>query len=197
MLDPNFVILGSLINLSSAFVYLFATVRGEVKPNRVTFFLWALVSFIAFAAQVKQGVGIQSLFTLFSGLIPLSILIASFVNKKSFWKLGTFDYICGALSLIGLLLWYITKVGNIAIFCSILADAFAYIPTLRKSYYFPETENGLSYFLSATGAAITALTITVWNFQTYAFPIYVFILDFVIFILVQFKVRRLLKKFIL
>lgn len=196
MINPNFVILGSLINFFGAFVYLSATVRGKIKPNRVTFFLWSLASFLAFAAQVEQGVGIQSLFTLVSGLIPFSIFIASFVNKKAFWRLGTFDYICGAFSLIGLLLWYITKVGNIALACSILADVFAYIPTLRKSYYFPKTESGLAYLLSVIGAGITILTITVWNFQTYVFPVYIFIIDFLIFVLVQFKIRKLLGKFI-
>ncbi len=194
MLNEKFVIVGAVIAAIGGLSYLIDTIKGKAKPNRVTFSLWALVPLIAFAAEVKQGVGIQSLMTLMVALSPLSIFIASFVNKKSEWKLNSFDLICGALSLIGLLLWYITKVGNIAIAFSIIADGLASLPTIVKSYKYPETENVWLYLGYSISAALTLLTINTWGFAHYGFPFYILILCGTIFSLVQFKIGKKLSK---
>jgi hypothetical protein len=73
---------------------------------------------------LKQGVGILALTTFSVGFVPLTIFIASFFNKESEWKIGKLDIVCGVLSVLGLVLWLITKVGNVAIFFSIMADLF-------------------------------------------------------------------------
>lgn len=193
MLNENFVILGVVIATLGSIKYLIETLRGTVKPNRVTFFLWALAPLVAFTAEVKQGVGIQSLMTFWVGFSPLIILIASFVNKKAYWKLGPFDFICGGLSLIGLLLWYITQVGNIAIIFAILADGLAALPTIVKAFYYPETEDSWYYLAFAISIILTLLTIKEWNFAHYGFPIYILIIVLTIFSLAQFKIGKVIK----
>ncbi len=194
MLNENFVIVGAIIAGLGSLSYLIDTVKGKIQPNRVTFFFWSLAPLVAFAAEIKEGVGIQSLLTFMVGFTPLLILIASFANKKSYWKLGSFDYICGILSFLGLTLWYITGKGNIAIFFSILADILAALPTYVKSYHHPETENSWGYSTAAINAIITVLTIKKWNFGYYAFPIYTICLDLSLFALIQFKLGKKLSK---
>jgi len=190
MLNPNFVILGAIIVLFGGLSYLKDTVKGKVKPNRVSFFMWSLAPLIAFIAEIKQGVGIQSLMTFMTGFIPLLIFVASFTNKKSQWKLSRFDLLCGLLSLIGLFLWYITKIGNVAIIFAILADGLAALPTLTKSYYFPETESGWPYITSSISAVITLLTIDNWNFTNVGFPLYILVITLILFSLIQFKIGK-------
>jgi hypothetical protein len=187
MLHPNFVILGILIHFIGSFSYLVSTIKGETNPNRVSWFLWALAPLIAFAAEIKEGVGIQSWMTFAVGFSPLTIFLASFINKKSFWKLKPFDLICGALAIIGLLFWNITKNGNLAIFFGILADGMAAIPTIIKSYHFPKTENYHVYLGAAVSAAITMLTIDNWNFANLGFPLYIFILCAGLVFLIKFR----------
>lgn len=189
MLNANFIILGALITLIGGFSYLLDTVKGKIQPNRVSWFLWALAPFIAFAAEIKQGVGIQSLLTLSVGLVPAMVFLGSFVNKKSYWKLERLDIICGLLSLLGLALWYLTKVGNIAIAFAILSDGLASFPTLVKAYKEPETENSHVFFANAISGIITLLTIQSWNFQNYGFPLYILIMMSSIGLLIQFKRR--------
>lgn len=190
MINDRFVILGAIIGLIGALSYLIDTVKGKVKPNRVTFFLWALAPLIAFAAEIKQGVGIQALMTFMVGFIPLIIFIASFVNKKSYWKLGWFDFLCGALSLIGLSLWYVTKNGNHAIMFSILADVLASLPTFVKSYYYPKTESAFPYLFGVINALIVLLTIKTWNLANYGFPIETVLINSIIFTLVRFELSK-------
>jgi len=190
MINQNFVIIGFIIQCIGGWSYLVDTVKGKIQPNRVTWFLWALAPLIAFVAEVKQGVGLQSLMTFSVGFIPLCVFIASFFNKKAVWKLGTLDYLCGALSILGLLLWWVTKVGNIAIVFSILSDALAAVPTIIKSVRMPESESYNVYFAGWVNAGITLLTISNWNFATWGFPVYMLVLNFLLFALIKFRYRK-------
>ncbi|OGE64555.1 hypothetical protein A3I48_03530 [Candidatus Daviesbacteria bacterium RIFCSPLOWO2_02_FULL_36_7] len=193
MLNENFVILGFVIATLGGLKYLVETIQGRVKPNRVTFFIWALAPLIAFTAEIKQGVGIQSLMTFGVGFGSLLIFIASFVNKKAQWKLGLFDFTCGVLSLMGILFWYITRSGNIAITFSIIADGLAALPTIVKSFRYPETENSWAYLTAAISASLTLLTIDSWDFAHYGFPVYILIVCLIIFSLVKFKLGKAIK----
>jgi hypothetical protein len=187
MISENFIWLALLINLFGTVIYLIDTLKGKVKPNKVTWILWSVNPLIAFAAEIHQQVGIQSLLTFMIGFGPLVIFLASFVNKKAYWQITKADVACGLFSLIGLSLWYFTKVGNLAIVFSIVADAFAALPTLYKSYHHPKTENSFAYFTVAVSGIITLLTIRYWNFETYAFPAYIFLINLLIVIAIRFQ----------
>lgn len=194
MINENFAFLGAAIFAFGSIGYFLDTLKGKVKPNRITWFIWALAPLIAFTAQIQEGVGIhQSLLTFTVGFIPLLILGASFINKKAYWKIGKLDIVCGILSLVGLSLWQITGTGLIAIFFAILSDGLAAVPTVIKSFKFPETENYVLYFANAISAAITLLTVKVWNFETFGFPLYIFLLTSTLAILIKFKIGRQVK----
>lgn len=195
MLPDYFVIIGSVISFLGILSYLVDTLKGKAQPNKVSWFLWGLAPMIAFAAQLKQGVGIQSLMTFMVGFNPMIIFIASFFNKKAEWKIQRFDLICGAFSLVGLLLWYITQIGNIAILFSLLADGLASLPTVVKSYYEPETESPTAFLLAGISALLTILTIDNWVFQEMAFPIYIFFVCTTLYLLIQFKLGIKIRRY--
>lgn len=181
MLPEYFAYIGVSITSLSYVVYLVATLKGKVKPNRVTFSLWAAAPLIAFSAQINQGVGIHAFMAFSASIGPLMILLASFLHKNTAWKLGTLDYFCGSLAVIGLIFWQITHIGNIAIVFSIVADIFAALPTLVKAYKAPQTESMKSYFLAIIGGFLTFFTINTWDFATYGFPLYLIVINTIIF----------------
>jgi len=172
MLDPRFVIFGAAISLIGIGVYAIDTLRGRVKPNRVSWVLWAVAPLIAFASELASGVGWQALTTLAPGVGPLLVLIASAFNRRSYWQITRFDLTCGGLSVLALALWAATGSGNLAILFSILADGLASVPTLIKSCREPATESYWPYLATAVNGAIALLTITRWQFSEYAFPAY-------------------------
>lgn len=173
MLNVHFVIVGAAINLIGSSSYVFQTLKGRARPNRVTWFLWALAPLIAFSAEIGQGVGLRSLMTFMVGFGPAMVLIASFLNNKAVWKITRFDIICGCLSIIALVAWKITGVGNIAIGLSIVADLLAATPTIVKAYKYPKTEHYTIFLFGAISALITLLTIKQWTFAQYGFPLYI------------------------
>lgn len=187
MLSGNFVIIGTGIGAAGSVAYLISTVRGRVKPNKVSFLLWSLAPMIAFFAQIRQGVGMAALMTLSTGFLPFTVFVASFVNKDANWKITRFDILCGILSLIGLVLWLITRVGNIAIFFSMVADGLAAIPTIRKAYRYPDTEIAWPWIATVVGVILTLLTLPVLTFANSGFILYILALNTIIYVLVQFR----------
>lgn len=193
MLSGNFVIIGTLIGAAGSVAYLISTVRGKVKPNKVSFLLWSVAPMIAFFAQIRQGVGMAALMTLSTGFLPFTVFVASFVNKEANWKITRFDILCGILSLIGLVLWLITKVGNVAIFFSIVADGLAAIPTIRKAYRYPDTEIAWPWIATVVGVILTLLTLPVLTFANSGFILYILALNTIIYVLVQFRLGEKLQ----
>ena len=190
MLDPRFVLLGFAISLIGGASYAIDTFKGRAKPNRVSWLLWAVAPLIAFAAELSGGVGWQALMTFAVGFIPLVVLAASFTNKQAYWAITPLDLHCG-FSVMALILWALTRNGDIAIVFSILADGLASIPTVVKSYREPGTESYSAYLATALSAGITLLTTTTWNFAHFAFPAYIFLMFTLIFVLVKFPYFRL------
>jgi len=48
-------------------------------------------------------------------------------------------------------------------------------------------------YAGSISALLTILTIKNWNFQTYAFPVYIFIVVVNLFLLTKFKLGKILK----
>ena len=131
--------------------------------------------------------------TFSTGFWPIMILAGSFLNKKAEWKVTKFDLFCGFLSIVGLVLWQITKVGNVAIFFSILADGLAAVPTIVKAYNYPDTELAWPWIATSFGVFLTILTLKELSFANSGFIIYILIVNVVIFSLAQFRIGEMLR----
>ena len=167
-----FAIAGSVINFVACLSYVRAILRSEATPNRVTWLLWAFVPLIAGVAQWRSGVGISTLVVLSVGAGPACVVLASFVGGTGSWRLGPFDYVCGACSLAALALWAITGDPVTAIVLSILADAAAALPTVRKAWLEPATENRPAYLIAFVGMVVGILSVREATFSACAFNAY-------------------------
>ena len=186
------VFLGAFVQLLGGAVYIKNTIWGETKPNRVTWFLWMLAPYIGTAAAIADGVSWAVLPVFMTGFVPMLILLASFVNKKAYWKLGTFDYVCGASAVLALVLWFITAQPVVGVIFAIIADGMAALPTIVKAWGHPETETGAAYATALFGAATTFFAVQTWAFSEYAFSLYlVFITSVILFVMYR---KRLIPK---
>lgn len=190
MLPGSFVLLSVLIRLVSGGRYAWGIVRGKARPDPVTWLLWAVTPLIAFIAQLQQGLTIQSAVLLALFISPAVICVLA-IAKQGFWRyLTPFTLCCAAVALAGIVLWRITDQPAVAIAFAILADIFATLPTLRKSYLDPSSEYALPYLLSAFSMIVTLLTIRDWSFVVYAFPLYMLAVNLVLAAFAHFPLRR-------
>lgn len=177
MIPEYFAVIGAGIGSVGGFYYLYETITGKAKPNRVTWLLWGLFPMIIFVAQRAQGVEGLSWATFAAGFTPFLIVLASFLNKKAYWKTEPRDYYLMAGAVLGIVLWFLTRNPNVAILFSLTADLLAGLPTLIKAYRHPETESWIAYAISTLGFGIGILAIPSFTFENYAFIGYVFALN--------------------
>jgi len=162
--------------LISTYVYVKSMLKGRVKPNRVSWLMWAVPPMIGFAAAVSTGAGLAGVPVFMAGFCPLLIFVASFAVREAHWKLVKLDYACGVMSVLALALWVATSDPDMAVLFAILSDALASVPTLTKAWQFPETESPWPYLTGVFGGLTSFLAITTWTLSQYAFPAYLIVI---------------------
>lgn len=171
------VFIGAAVHLFGVALYIKDTIRGDAKPNRVTWLVWMIAPMIATAAAISDGVGWAVLPVFMAGFGPLLVLIASFLNPESYWELKRTDYLFFILSILALVFWGITQVALVAIFFAILSEIFGAIPTVIKSWKYPKTESRVAYLTSLFSALTSFFAMKSFNFSELAFPLYLVLLN--------------------
>jgi hypothetical protein len=180
------VFVAAFASFVAACLYIRAMFKGETKPNRVTWFMWSVAPFVATAAAVSSGVGWAVIPVFMSGFSPFLILTASFFTRKAYWKLSSFDYLCGVFSGLAIVLWYLTSNPNVAIVFAILGDALAAVPTFIKAWRNPRTESAWPFIIGVFSPMTSFLAASTFGFSDLAFPIYLIAIN----ILLLFPIAR-------
>jgi hypothetical protein len=175
------VVLSAVLSLSGSFAYIRDMFRGKSKPNLVTWGLWAFTPLVATGAALSANAdGWATVRTFMSGFVPLLVFLFAFIVRQSYWKLTRFDYVCGGLSIIGLLVWLGADSPLLAILLLAGADLLATLPTIIKAWKYPETETLYTYFIGLFAAIIVMPAIPVWNIENSAFQIYLLLANTVL-----------------
>ena len=186
MLPENIIYLGLLVSLVAYFFYFKNIFYGNTKPNLVSWIIWALAPLIAVFFQLKAGAGLSVLPVFLAGFGPVVVIIVSLFRKNSIWKISQLDIICGILSLLALVFYIFTHNLGISILFAILSDGLAAIPTIIKSWKFPETETSSVYLSGIFNNILGLLIIKNWIFTIYSFGIY----NIAINIIIVFSIYR-------
>jgi hypothetical protein len=177
MIPEYFAVIGAVIGSLGGFYYLFDTITGKAKPNRVTWLLWGLFPMIIFVAQRVQGVEGLSWVTFAAGFTPFLILLASFANSEAYWRTERRDYYLMGAAIAGIVLWALTDNPTLAIVFALLADILAGVPTVVKAYRHPETESWVAYAISTLGFGISILAVQNHTFEDLAFVVSIFVMN--------------------
>ncbi len=170
------ILLGTVLQCMGYFSYLKGTLRGDIKPNRVSWMMWSLAPLIGTGSALASGSDVLPTVSIFlAGFLPLFVLVGSFWNKKSEWHIGVFDVLCGLLSVLALILWMLIHQPLLALLFSAIGDFFAYIPTMKKAWTHPETEHGLPYITGILSTILILFSAPVWNVQNCGFQLYLIV----------------------
>ncbi|MFA5999676.1 MAG: hypothetical protein WC783_01715 [Candidatus Paceibacterota bacterium] len=160
------------IQFIGVFFYIKGMIQGTTKPNRVTWIIWALAPLIGTWLAWKAGAGLSILPVFMAGFNPILVLIASFIIKNGYWHITKLDIFCGILALFSLFLWIMTSNFSISILFAILSDGLAALPTIIKSFKYPETETASAYAGGVVANTLGLVIIKEWTFPIYSFGIY-------------------------
>lgn len=138
--------------------YIVSILRGHTKPERTTYFIWLILeavsvsSYIAVGARTTFWTGIAYTFT--------ALLIFVLSIKRGMGGFSTFDIICVLFAMTGIALWLITDSALLTVYFSMFVSFVAYLPTIKKAYFLPETENTLSWVMTFCTALINVCALT-------------------------------------
>ncbi len=186
-----FVFAAAAISILGAAAYIRSMLRGGAKPNRVSWLMWSIAPFIATAAALSKGVGWAALPVFMSGFMPFLIFLVSFFTRRAYWKLTRFDYLCGGVSALALVLWYLTMDPNVAIVFAIISDAVAAVPTITKALKQPESESPWPFITGTINGVAAYPAARFWNFTELAFPTYLIAINILLTLAVYHKKLRI------
>ena len=171
MSDSYFGFLGLLaltIGLISYIPYFRGILANKTKPHAFSWFIWGLLTAIAFFAQVTSGAGPGAWVTGFSAIV--CFIIVGFALVKGEKKITPSDWATFIAALATLPIWYATDNPLYAIILITLIDALGFYPTFRKSWHKPQEEVTVTYSLSAVKFAIALGALQNLNWTTALYP---------------------------
>jgi len=177
MLPEQIIYIAVLLNFIGHILYARSIIKQHAKPNLVSWVIWMVAPFLGAYFEIKAGAGLSMLPILVAGVGSLLILIVATLTKNGFWKVSTLDIYCGLFSILALVFYIFTHNLGISILFAILSDALASVPTIIKSWKFPETEMWAPYLLPIISNIVGLLIVKDWSFSIYAFGAYFIILD--------------------
>ena len=121
--------------------------KGKTRPHVYSWSLWALLTILLVALQIKGGAGSAVWVTAAAGIMSVGVVLLSIKNGKR--DITKSDTVVAILSLLAIGFWLIAEQPVISITLVIIADLLAFIPTVRKSYVHPYSET-LSLFVTNT-----------------------------------------------
>ncbi len=175
MLPEKIIFIAILLNLVGHVLYIKSIIKGDTKPNLVSWIIWMLAPFIGVFFQIKAGAGLSAVPVFMAGFGPFIIIISALLVKNAFWKIHKLDIYCGILSISSLVLYIATRNLSLSIIFAILADALAFIPTYIKAWNHPETESHNAYSWAILSNLIGLLIIKEWSFPIFSFGLYLVI----------------------
>lgn len=180
MLNENIIFIGIALNIIFIFFYIKSIFKGNTRPNLVSWFVWMLAPFVGVFLQLKGGAGLSVLATFMPGFVPFLVILFALFKKNAFWKINSFDLICGLFSIMALIIYFQTQNITLAIIFAILSDGLAAIPTLIKSYTNPESESYFGYIGGIITNIFALLIIKDWTFSIYGFSLYFIFINILI-----------------
>ena len=167
--------------------YVLAVVRGQARPNPVSWFCWGLAPLVAFAAQLSHGLRPTEWMTLVIAIGPVAVVVAAAVKGGITSRVAAPDLACGAVSLAGLVAWLVTSRPAAALLLSIVADLVAGVPTFRQAYRRPMDECAPTYLISTVAMAITVLTVHRWTIGQIVLPAYILAVNAALYAVIRIR----------
>lgn len=174
----------------AAFLMLFCTLpyiidiaKGKTKPNIITWLTWSILIGIGAAALFASDETNAAL--LLTGDFVATFGVVVFGLWRGTVKIDTFDVLCQAGAIIGLLLWLIFDSPLIAIVATIAIDFIGTIPTLRHSWKHPEEETPITFLIGVIATILTLLSLKEYSVSAWVYPAYLLCSNALLFITIS------------
>lgn len=167
--------IAGLLSLVAFIPYVVATLKGKNSPNRATWIIWGLVSFILLGSYKSAG-ATHAIWPSVSNSLGMMLIIAlsfKYGEGGGNWL----DVGCLITALVGLLFWWLFDSPLPALYISIAVDLIGALPTIKKSFLDPAGEDRLTWILFWGANILNLLAIEEWSLAMALYPLYLFFIS--------------------
>ena len=153
--------------------YIVAILRGQTRPNRATWWIWTTAGLVLGASYHFSGAETTI-------WVPVSYIVGPLVTALLSIRYGEggstpLDRGCFAGAGAGLLFWWWFNSPVVALVMTLGVDFAGAVPTIKKAYLAPHTEDRLAWALFIAGNAFNLLAVDRWEFAIAIYPVYMFL----------------------
>ncbi len=169
----------SMLLGAAAFVpYLLSVKKDTTRPHPYTWLILCLTQATATAGLFAGHAGLISYGFLTGTAMTGIIFLLSLRHAKE--NIARGDNLILAAALIAMSMWWILDHHRVAIFMVSIIDFIAYIPTIRKVWRDPKSENAIAWTLFALSFLFALLALESYSLLTVPYLIAVLLADTII-----------------
>jgi len=189
-LKTLFSLISGVFSAGAYVPYILAILKkgSTVRPNRASWFAWWVID--VSASTALWAAGAYMALPMFIAFSVGSTFILYLSIKRGEGGFTPLDLGCIATAVAGVLLWLKSGDPVLAIIALMASAIAATLPTIKKSWLDPESEDLTTWSLFMSGGFFATLAINEANFAAVAPAVNVFFLQFnIVFPLALYRVR--------
>lgn len=166
-------IIGGIISATAFVPYITSILKKQTKPNRVSWIIWNITNVILLTSYFAVGARATIFLPLAYVFNAFIVLILCFRYSVTVWS--KLDYVSLLVAGLSLIIWFLTKNPLLVLLMNLTMDIVAYLPTIKKSYINPFSENRTFWIFIFLGACFNLLAINEFSFGVIIYPVVMFI----------------------
>lgn len=165
-------IFAGIFSLLGFVPYIITICQGKTSPNRASWSIWASLGIVLAVSNYSAGARETMWLLTAYAVCQITIAVLSLKYGEGGWN--AFDGTCLLGAVISIVLWRLFNSPLIAITISIAIDSLGALPTIKKSYLQPETEDLFSWIMFWTAGTLNVCALSKWSVELAAQPVYLF-----------------------
>ena len=168
-------ILSVALAIIAAIIYVFQTLRGDVRPHPLSWFLFGILSATGYWVQRDQGAH-QGSWTLLAMTIICFVFVAASVarGERSFSRQEWSFAVAGGAVFV---LYLFTREPNVAAALTTIVDALGYGPTFVRGWSHPRKDSVTSFALNGVKFVPSLMAMDPISFATSFYPATLLVLN--------------------
>jgi hypothetical protein len=163
-------IVAGIVTLLGFPPYIRSILQHKTKPHRATYGIWSVVGIVTAAGYIASGARTTIWVGVIYAILTTVIFLMSF--KYGVGGIAKLDIICLIGALIGIILWISTKNPLTALYIGVAIEFLGTVPTFKKAYFQPETEDTLAWVIDNIGAFINLFALTSFSLHLLIYPLW-------------------------
>ena len=182
-----FGILSVALAIIAAIIYVFQTLRGDVRPHPLSWFLFGILSATGYWVQRDQGAR-QGSWTLLAMAIICFVFVATSVARGE-RRFSRQEWSFAVAGLAVFVLYLFSREPNLAAALTTIVDALGYGPTFVRGWSHPRKDSVTSFALNGAKFVPSLMAMDPLSFATSFYPATLLVLNTAVSIMLVLRRR--------